>query len=384
MATTLPRSPWRSRAPGRPDRPSDAVRDIGPNWYASVMGTAIVANAAATLPLRVPGLRSAALVIWALSFLLLALVLAARTAHQVRHGWHRHLRDPAAAPFYGCLPMAMLAVGAGTLLVGRDLIGTRAAVGVHGVLWTAGALVSVAVAVAVPYLMFTRHELRPETTFATWLLPIVAPMVAAATGPMLVPHLPAGSWRATLLMACLAMFGISLFSTLIILPGLWNRLAYHKVGPPQMTPTLWLVLGPLGQSATAVAAIAAFAPGSVPEPYAQGLTVLAVLYAVPVLGFAMMWLVLAGSITIRALRDRMPFALTWWGFTFPLGTCVTGMSALAGATSLAAVKWLSVLLYALLAVAWSVVAARTLRGVVNGGLLAGGSPPPSVPAGSTP
>jgi len=31
---------------------------LGPNWFASVMGTGIVATAGATLPLHVPGLRA--------------------------------------------------------------------------------------------------------------------------------------------------------------------------------------------------------------------------------------------------------------------------------------------------------------------------------------
>ena len=39
------------------ERPGDVFRDLGPNWFASVMGTGIVANAAAVLPLQVPGLR---------------------------------------------------------------------------------------------------------------------------------------------------------------------------------------------------------------------------------------------------------------------------------------------------------------------------------------
>jgi hypothetical protein len=35
-------------------------------------------------------------------------------------------RDPAMAPFYGAPPMAMLTVGAGAVLVGKDLIGLSA------------------------------------------------------------------------------------------------------------------------------------------------------------------------------------------------------------------------------------------------------------------
>ena len=42
-------------------------RDLGPNWFAAVMGTGIVANAAAVLPLRLPGLRVFATVVWALA-----------------------------------------------------------------------------------------------------------------------------------------------------------------------------------------------------------------------------------------------------------------------------------------------------------------------------
>ncbi len=42
-------------------------RDLGPNWFAAVMGTGIVAIVAATLPLHLPGLRMFATVVWALA-----------------------------------------------------------------------------------------------------------------------------------------------------------------------------------------------------------------------------------------------------------------------------------------------------------------------------
>src|ERR1700686_3991694 len=45
---------------------------LGPNWFASVMGTGIVATAAATLPVHVPGLRTLAGVGWVLGAVLRA------------------------------------------------------------------------------------------------------------------------------------------------------------------------------------------------------------------------------------------------------------------------------------------------------------------------
>jgi hypothetical protein len=56
------------------------------------------------------------------------------------------------AQFYGAPPMAVLTVGAGTLLLGVDLLGERTAVAVAAVLWALGTLGGLASAVAVPYL----------------------------------------------------------------------------------------------------------------------------------------------------------------------------------------------------------------------------------------
>jgi hypothetical protein len=73
--------------------------------------------------------------------------------------------------------------------------------------------------------MFTRHELRVESTYGYWLMPVVPPMVSAATGAALIAHVPAGQLRLDLLVACYAMFGLSLLASLITITLLWARLA---------------------------------------------------------------------------------------------------------------------------------------------------------------
>ena len=47
------------------------------------------------------------------------------------------------------------------------------------------------------------------------------------------------------------MFGLSLLASLVVITLVWGRLARHKIGAAAMVPTLWIVLGPLGQSITA-------------------------------------------------------------------------------------------------------------------------------------
>ncbi|WP_436850506.1 TDT family transporter [Streptomyces griseoloalbus] len=366
-------------------RHATSVRHLGPNWYACVMGTAVVAASGAVLPVRVPGLRTALAAVWTLSLVLLVVLLAARALHWAHHRdqARAHLLDPSVAPFYGCLSMALLAVGGGALSAGRDWIGPGPAVALDAVLFTSGTAVGLAAAVAVPYLMAVRHRPTPGQATPAWLLPLVAPMVSAALGPRLVPHLPAGQPRETLLLACFALFGLSLLATLLMLPLVFARLITGGPLPLALTPTLFLVLGPLGQSTTAVGAFADVAPGVVPAPYDQGFGLLAVLYGVPVTGFALLWLCLATAHVVRARRRGMRFSMTWWSFTFPVGTCVTGAAALSRHTGLLVYDGLTVLLYALLVAAWATAALHTVRGLVSGALLAGPGPAPSVPRQAT-
>lgn len=361
------------------------LRHIGPNWYATVMGTAIVASAGVALPVHVPGLRGACTMVWALATVMLAAVLTARAGHWIAHRdqARTHLMDPAVAPFYGCLSMALLAVGGSSMVVGRDVIGHQAALALDVALYTAGTLIGLAAAVAIPYLMVVRHRVEPGTASPVWLLPVVAPMVSAALGPLLVPELPAGQWQEAMLLACYAMFGLSLLATLVMLPLIFARLVHRGPLPLALTPTLFLVLGPLGQSTTAVNQLADVAPGAIGEPYASGFEAFAVLYGVPVMGFALMWLALALALVVRAVRNGMTFSMTWWGFTFPVGTCVTGAAGLARHTGLTAYTWLAVALYVLLVTAWAVAGVRTLRGLLSGALLAAPQAPAPVTARTT-
>jgi hypothetical protein len=171
------------------ERPGDVLCNLGPNWYASIMGTGIVAIAGADLPFRVPGLHMFATVVWALAA---AALLALTIARAVR--WIRYLdraradaSNPVMAQFWGAPAMALMTVGTGTLILGRSLIGSAAAVDADWALWAAGTALGLVTTAWIPYLMFTRYEISPDAAFGGWLMPVVPPMVSAANGALLNP-----------------------------------------------------------------------------------------------------------------------------------------------------------------------------------------------------
>lgn len=357
----------------------EVLGNIGPNWFASVMGTGIVATAGATLPVHIPGLRGFAEVVWVIAAVLLVVLIAVVGVHWLRHPTvaRSHARNPQMAHFYGAAPMALLTVGGGAVLIGRDLIGERLAVDLDWVLWTAGTVGGLFTAVSIPFLMFTQHNVEPDAAFGGWLMPVVPPMVSAANGALLIPHMAPGTGRATMFYGCYAMFGLSLVAAFIIVTLIWSRLALYGTSGTARVPTLWIVLGPLGQSITAAGLLGLTAALAVSPQLADSLNAFAIIFGVPVWGFAVLWIALATSLTIRTLRRGMPFALTWWSLTFPVGTFVTGTTQLAVHTNLPAFKVAAVLAYVGLLSTWLLVAAQTARGSVRGNLF--NSPPSAGP-----
>lgn len=342
--------------------PRRTLAGFGPNWFGAVMGTGIVANAAATLPFEVPGLDVLARAMWLLATLLLVVMVAATAAHWRSHPEvaRGHLDHPVMAHFYGAPAMALMTVGAGFLLIGEEVVGTHAAITLAVALWTIGTIFGLWTTWAVPRRTLRRGARYTGPAFGGWLMPVVPAMVSAATGALLVPHLPS-ALRPAMIGGCYALFTVALVTSLPILVIIVHRVTVRQIGPGT-APTLFIVLGPLGQSVTAAHALGDEAGGR--------FVTLGIAYGLPVMTLAMAWLVVAVAAAACAAREGLPFTLSWWAFTFPVGTLVTGASGLANATDARVLEGIAGVLFVALVGAWAAVAALTVRGVWNGGLLA--------------
>lgn len=346
---------------------------ITPNWFAAVMGTGIVATAAAALPVQCPALHVFAVSVWACAAAALVVIGTAFGVHWLAHRDQAvtYARSPVMVQFFGAPPMALLTVGAGAGLVGSDLLGPGAATVLSVALWIVGTVAGLLTGLLVPYRMITASDHREVAAMPAWLMPVVPPMVSAATGALLLPHLPE-SWRPALLCTCYSMFGLSLIVGMITVTQIYGRLLHAGPPPVDSAPTVWIMLGLIGQSITAAnllgtEAFSVFTGER--SAVAVGLNVFGIGYGLVMGGFGVFVFALATALTVHAARRNLGFSLTWWSFVFPIGTCVTGAAALGHSLDFGAVQSLAGALYVLLVAVWVTVAARTVRGVRRGELL---------------
>ncbi|WP_233279562.1 TDT family transporter [Acidihalobacter yilgarnensis] len=349
----------------------EIVRHFTPNWFTMNMGTGILfLSLHESFPAALPGQDWLTRGLWwfdmGLYVLFSSLLLARLVWFPDSLG--RLLRHPVQSMFLGAIPMGLVPILDGWVLFGPELIG-HAAIGLAEALWWADAFLAVLFGWLVPYFMFTRQAHLLERMTAVWLLPIVSAEVTAAAGGLLAPHL-APAAAEVVVMTSYVLWALSMPLALTIVVILFLRLVLHKLPHRDMAVSSWLVLGPMGTGALGllllgVAAPAAFAgtPLASLGPLARGVGVIG---GVMLWGYGLWWWVMAWLLTLRYLREGLPFNMGWWGFTFPLGVYAAATLQLAHETGLAAFGIFGALLVVQLAGFWTVVTLRTFHGMWYG------------------
>lgn len=179
------------------------------------------------------------------------------------------------------------------------------------------------------------HTNQLSTMTAAWLLPIVAPIVASASGSIVASVLPNPQHALWTIIISYILWGTGVPLAMAVLVIYFQRLTLHALPPREVIVSVFLPLGPLGQGGFAImnlgsVALRVFAETrtlqSSTTNSAEVLYMLGWLVATIMWGFGLVWLFFAAaSIT----RSKFPFNMGWWGFTFPLGVFTTSTTQMA-------------------------------------------------------
>lgn len=353
-------------------RSREAIRQFTPNWFTVTMGTGILALALNQLPLPIPALTTVGRTLWEFNICLFVLFSVLYSARWVffYNGAKRIFGHSVVSMFFGAIPMGLATIINGFLVFGIPMWGD-AAVEIATALWWIDAAMAFSCGLLIPFFMFTRQDHSVDKMTAVWLLPIVACEVTAASGAQVLQHLPQAGAVGFLLLNY-ALWALSVPLAMSILVILVLRLVLHKLPHRDMAASSWLALGPIGTGALGLLllgerGLSVFTVAGMPAvgEVAQGLGIVggAILW-----GYGIWWLSLAIIVTLRYLSEGLPFNIGWWGFTFPLGVYAVGTLTLAKQTHVDAILDFGIVLVALLAVFWVIVAVRTARGAWRGDL----------------
>ena len=335
---------------------ADISRSFAPGWFAAVMGTGVLALTTHGLAQRWPALGDLAVALhWFNTALFLVLALPWLTRWlRFREAALQTLKHPVQANFYPTFSIALL------VLAAQWLTFTPYA-GVALVLWWLGVVLTFVFSFAALFFMFRGEQVAIEHVTPAQFIPAVGLVVMPLAGAPLLPHMTDAMRELALTvnavglgagsMMYVGLLGITLF-----------RKYLHKPAQGILTPTVWIHLAPIGVIPVSLMNLLE----QLPFPAArEAATVLVLLFW----GFGVWWGVLASLLTLAArAAGQMPFALSWWGFTFPLGAFVAESLRLSKLLGWSTVFGVGVATWLLLCFLWFVTAIRTARGVASGAI----------------
>ncbi|MDK9702862.1 MAG: hypothetical protein OEL20_06945 [Sulfuritalea sp.] len=332
------------------------VKAFAPGWPAVVMGTGAFALATLHFSHQLPMLTGPA---WALHWFNLALFVLISIPWLLRWvmAWPAvaaTFKHPVAANFYPTYGIALLVL-AGEL---RAFGGHETAALI--VWWLGVALLSGLTLAVLISILQGEHVNLDHITPGIFMPPVGLVVIPVAGGPLLAAQ-PEVLRDLALTVNGIGL-GAGIFMYMALLALAFHRFYVHKRLPPNMAPTFWINLAPLGVIVISMLNLVAAAPFA-GDKSAYLVTVFLVW------GFGAFWLVLATLFTwsVRKVAP-VPFSLIWWAFTFPLGAFTLGSQRLSEVSGLATPLAFGWLAWALLAVIWTLTLIKTIGGVASGKL----------------
>jgi len=323
-----------------PAQPS--VRFLNPAWFASVMGTGVVAMALAQF----------GLVGWALPFYFLALLalvglLGLYLAKLVRYPQAvlADLQHPLFSQMLPTLPIALMVMSLATRLLP---LGDWSLPLGQALFWV-GMVLIFGVGLLVVFTVSTQLRLPLEVANGAWFIPPVSALLVPMAGGLWLSTFPK-VWQKEIWVVSGLFLGIGFFLYLFVLVSFLQRKYVHGRLEPHFLPSVFIGLAPVG--------LLVLAPWRWLEGGARaGLVPQGWLEAWPVIGLAIWglgfwWLfyslaLLLDTLLVKARRSQFHFAPSWWGLVFPLGAFTLSTLALSrGLESafLAALAWVLLLL----------------------------------------
>ena len=339
---------------------------FSPAWFASVMGTAVIPVALSFLDQ--PWVRPVAMGFMILAIVMFLLALGPwLTKFILFPGKVRHdLNHPIAGSFLPTMPIALIVIALDFLKYPDMLASPEVSRRIALWLWLAGSVGIYAMGMTILLHIFRHKEIRMEHANFGWYIPPVSKLLIPVAGLELAQLFP--GWFDLAFGLSIASMGIGFFLFLFVGSTVYARYVYHHLPVSKIAATFFVGIAP-----TAIISVGLFKLMQLLQHQSvMGIDPAAVVPMLKLLilanwGLAAWWFVMGVFLMSLYIRSMdLPYALSWWAFTFPSGALAVSTGVAWKATGLGFLFWFYLGVICFLLAAWAIVAFRTGMGMVGG------------------
>ena len=323
------------------------IKNFTPSWFASVMGTGILAITSLFYSQYIPFLKNLAYILFYFNIILFFTLLIPWILRWIffKKEALKDLEHPVLSNFYATIAIGMLVLAADFIVIGRNIE-------MGEVFWFAGTLFTVFFGILTPYIMFKGEHVKLDHINPAWFIPPVGLIVIPIAGSLIIPHV-SGMVREFVILFNYFGWGAGFFIYLSLLAIAMYRFILHRPLPNILAPTIWINLGPIGAGTVALVNLVKNSSFiTIQKPF--------FVFGFLFWGFGIWWVIMAIALTLHYIkRLKLPYAMSWWAFTFPLGAYVAASHTISLLFRLQLIDYIGFVLYLLLIGFWLITLFKT-------------------------
>lgn len=313
------------------ERPSNIVRWFMPSWFTVCMGTGILASCIGRIPYDIHAIRiiGKSIFLVNLVFFVLSTTVLLVQAFMYPHIFQFMRKNPRRMLHYGAIPMSMDTIVTGIVNLKFHKI-SPVIIYMNWTIWWVSVVLAILTSALMIYLIVSRETRSIENVTGAWLLLVAPLVVCAASGGRIALDLPYSQALVTDIVSYfLTGAGAPLICSILVL--YLHRVAMHKLPPHDAILTSFIPLGPVGQIGVAAIALGTRSLEILPYDLPQqvdglgtALFHIGIVVALCSWGSSIFWAINAlFSVFYQRRSASIPFNISWWALTFPLGVFAT-------------------------------------------------------------
>jgi len=342
------------------------IEHFNPAWFAAVMGTAVFPLAISFL--HGPWVRPLAAVFIILSLAMFVAILIPWTLRffMFPDAVREDLHHPIAASFFPTMPIAVVIIALSLLKFPDIFFPVDVSREIAFWLWSIGSLgIYLAAFIVLPRIYRSDAIELSHANFG-WFIPPVAKLLIPVAGFELAVLFPK-RFEVTFGLSIVS-FGVGFFLFLFVGALVYHRYVLESLPVSRFAATSFIAIAPAAIIAVALFKMAhMFEAGTPLEIDAGAIGAFSTIGVLATWGFAAWSFIMAVVIVISYMRHLdLPYALSWWAYTFPLGSLAVATGVAWKVSGFASIRWFYVAVVVALAIAWVIVAVRTVGAMWTG------------------
>jgi len=345
---------------------SEISKHFNPAWFAVVMGTAVVPLSISFInhPIKIVlagfffllslAIFFIALVPWTLKFFLYA--------QNIKHD----LNHPIAGNFLPTMPISLIIFSLNFLKYPKLFFAENVSVEIAYYLWLVGVIGIYVMGFIILIHIFRHKEIDLAHANFGWYIPPVSKLIIPVAGFELT-HVYANFTELTFTLSIVSL-GVGFFLFLFVGAAVYHRYIYHELPMSRFAATFFIGIAP-----TAILAVILFKMMHLFE-HTPIIGVEAHLFSgiakIGILmnwGLAAWWFIMALIIILYYIKKiDLPYALSWWAFTFPTGALSVASGIAWKITGFSLIYFFYILTVIMLLLFWGAVLVWTGKGILSG------------------